>query len=716
MILNNAPVNEAVISNVGQIGEFRIRNSAKAFSILSSGLYANKIRAIIRELSCNAYDSHIAAGKKDTPFDVHLPNSLEPWFSVRDYGVGLSHDAVINIYTTYFESTKTDSNDFVGALGLGSKSPFSYTDNFSVVAVQAGRKGVYTAFINENGVPSIALMTEEKTTDPNGVEVKFSVNDQKDYFKFRNEAVEVYRFFTLRPVVSGYSEFKFSDPEYADKDIIKGVHSGGGYSSIAVMGNIAYPIQVPDSDKSLGDLGKMLNCGLVIEFSIGELDFQPSREGLGYTQVTMQNIKNKLSQLNDQLVIHIATEANKIECLWERAHFLVQKYNSHLWRNAIQKYGADTNFPLFNHDNLKAGYHHITETLSFDNTNLASKYNICIKSFKKDNHSDKCHTIRQATRFDKPMDGYIECWNINVSPNIYFVFNDTTVGAQERTKYHWRNSKNTTSNTDQVFIIEAVNKKQPIKKAMFLADIMNPPSKQVLNASQLLFKNRTSSVGRNVAILRLEERGHRWRNKKVVWASVGSVNQFDKNKTYYYLPMIGFKTQGVVEDAKVLRDMLAKANIYTDTIYGVRKTDLEAIRAQSNWINLDDMVVDKLSSITNDYVMGLVKRAIDRRSHFKYNVLNKISKDSPYYKLVNQFKNVQPVSDSVREGLEYLCSTYKVNWSTLGNPKALIDQYTKEVDCNRKRYPLIEHVSEYAYNSTEGIAEYINLIDQVKKI
>jgi hypothetical protein len=46
MILNNAPANEAIISNVGEIGEFRIRNSAKAFNILSSGLYANKIHTL----------------------------------------------------------------------------------------------------------------------------------------------------------------------------------------------------------------------------------------------------------------------------------------------------------------------------------------------------------------------------------------------------------------------------------------------------------------------------------------------------------------------------------------------------------------------------------------------------------------------------------------------------------------------------------------------
>ena len=82
MILNNTPENQAIMSNVGEIGEFRIRNSAKAFNILSSGLYANKIRAIIRELSCNAVDSHVAAGKADVPFEIHLPNSLDPFSSL----------------------------------------------------------------------------------------------------------------------------------------------------------------------------------------------------------------------------------------------------------------------------------------------------------------------------------------------------------------------------------------------------------------------------------------------------------------------------------------------------------------------------------------------------------------------------------------------------------------------------------------------------------
>lgn len=85
---------------------FSIKATGKAFKVLSSSLYKDKIRAVIRELSCNAYDAHIAAGKKDIPFLIHLPNPIEQFFLIRDYGTGLSQEDVENIYTTYFESTR----------------------------------------------------------------------------------------------------------------------------------------------------------------------------------------------------------------------------------------------------------------------------------------------------------------------------------------------------------------------------------------------------------------------------------------------------------------------------------------------------------------------------------------------------------------------------------------------------------------------------------
>ena len=80
--------NTVVRSGSFEESNYSIEASAKAFSILSDGLYANKVKAVIRELSTNAYDSHVDAGCPDKPFDVHLPNRMELHFSVRDYGTG----------------------------------------------------------------------------------------------------------------------------------------------------------------------------------------------------------------------------------------------------------------------------------------------------------------------------------------------------------------------------------------------------------------------------------------------------------------------------------------------------------------------------------------------------------------------------------------------------------------------------------------------------
>ena len=65
---------------------FTIRNSPAAFEILSAGIYTDGIAAVIRELSCNAFDAHVEAGKADEPFEIHLPNKLEPWLSIKDNG------------------------------------------------------------------------------------------------------------------------------------------------------------------------------------------------------------------------------------------------------------------------------------------------------------------------------------------------------------------------------------------------------------------------------------------------------------------------------------------------------------------------------------------------------------------------------------------------------------------------------------------------------
>ena len=724
MIINSAPSNEAILSNVSAVGEFRIRNSAKAFNILSSGLYANKIRAIIRELSTNAVDSHVAAGKESTPFDIHLPNSLEPWFSIRDYGTGLSHDQVTNIYTTYFESTKTDSNAFIGALGLGSKSPFSYTDNFTVTANKDGSKRIYTAFINEQGVPSIALMTDNDTDEPNGVEVQFSVNDRYDFNKFAQEAQFVFTYFKLRPVVSGSSGFKFTDINYVDKDIIPGAHvtktvyrSG----SVAIMGNIAYPIDIPNSDKSFTDtLRNMLNCNLELHFGIGELDFQASREGLSYIPSTIESIKRKLEAVSAQLSVRLGDEANKIDNLWERAVYVVKRHGESLWIAAAAKYAKDTKCPLVD---FSGNGNYRLHTFRLIEADLASKYNIVIRGF---HHS----TSYRIARTMKPSTVHVgvgaaqvvqQQWPIGVSQANVFVFNDLKVGSLQRAKYHWKNTAGLPEAS--VYVIEPADRKLPIKKDEFLKDLMNPPVTLSMMSSTLLAPERAASLGKNVTILKLEARDisrSRWNSeKKMVWAPAGKAEDFDKKTVHYYLPVKGFQSLGLITDVKVLHTQLKNSEVFTGTVYGVRKADIEYIKTRKNWVNLDKHVVDVLSKLGSENVMSLVKQSVDFETFFKYNITSLIDATSPITLFVNEFKDVKaPKGGDYQRAVQFLCQAYKITTVKNEDPTALIKKWEGVVKDLYQRYPLLKHLDGYDRHSNrkQAIADYVKLVDAAKPV
>lgn len=724
MILNNAPQNEAIVSNVGEIGEFRIRNSAKAFSILSSGLYANKIRAVIRELSCNAVDSHAAAGNVSTPFDVHLPNTLEPHFSIRDYGVGLSNEQVTQIYTTYFESTKTASNAFIGALGLGSKSPFSYTDNFTVTAIQNGRKGIYTAFINEAGVPSIAQMMEEATDEPAGVEVKFAVSDRNDFDKFAREAVNVYTHFALRPVVSGNSRFAFSETEYESRDIVPGVHSYKNSvksGSVAIMGNIAYPIDVPAADDTLGDLRKLLGCGLEMHFAIGELDFQASREGLSYIPSTIAAIKAKLETVNAALAVVIAKEADAIANLWDRAVFLYKKKDHRLWTAAVAKYAIDTALPTYSDKQ----YGHLAR-FDFKVEDLAATYNIVIRQLRHSRGYKVVSTGKSTTEYAaghaKDANGHYitwQEWQVSVDDSSHFVINDLKTGAAERARYHYR-EVGCDVYYHTIWILEKADRTRAMDTAAFFTAIHEPPVARRFAASTLKQRER-ESLGTNVSILKLEKRNHnnyRNRDDDMVWRDAGQASAFDSAVTHYYVPLSGFSmqsTKGYTSGKELYDDVASMPGLFNGTIYGVRKGDIEEVKKRKNWKNFEDHVAAKLNGKdVSKLLMGLVKANLDNKDIFDFpkGVVDQIDAASPYVQMLLEFKGVDKFT-----GNQYNMKNLFRKFAPSANlsPDALTVKYQQQLNEVIRRYPLLSKLSTYRVEASD-IAEYVNLVDQKKGI
>lgn len=298
MILNGEK-REVVVNGDFDSSGYSIQAGAKAFEVLSSNIYVNKIRAVIRELSTNALDIHKEVGKADVPFKVHLPTEIESWLTVRDYGTGLSREEAMYMYTTYFFSTRSDSNDYTGALGLGSKSPFAVADSFTVTSYHDGIKSVYSAYKDEDGCPQFAFLTEEESDEPCGLEVTVHV-ESLDFRRYYEEAIYVYKYFDTVPEINVPSVREQIDAAldgmWLQGSDFKMSHRYGRI--VAVMGNVAY--QIPER---LVDM----SCDGIMYFEIGELNFNPGREQLTLDDKTEEAIRQRFSTI----------KANAVEMIFE---------------------------------------------------------------------------------------------------------------------------------------------------------------------------------------------------------------------------------------------------------------------------------------------------------------------------------------------------------------------------------------------------------------
>ena len=315
--------NDTTIEQIGIVtdeAQFKMKASRKAFQILSD-LYSDKPLAIVRELGCNAADSMTASGQPDKPFHIHLPNALEPWLIIQDFGTGISHENIYSIYTTYFESTKTNSNTQIGCLGLGSKSPFCYSDNFTITSIHNGEKRIYNAFFNASNMPSISLMSSINTKEGNGVAIQIPIK-VSNFSDFSHAVYKAFRFFDVKPTISGGK---------IDWDEIKPDFTGSFWKSFhklnqsyAIMGGVTYPIETYKVDGDHYDI--LRKAGLVIRFEIGEIDFTPSRESISYCDDTIKAINAKVELVKKDFVTKVEAMVKDSDNLLDamKAYYLLE--------------------------------------------------------------------------------------------------------------------------------------------------------------------------------------------------------------------------------------------------------------------------------------------------------------------------------------------------------------------------------------------------------
>jgi len=639
MKLQTRETNTKVGGNSEAPRTFHINANDVAFGVLSSGLYNDKIRAIIRELSCNAWDAHMMAGKREQPFEIHLPTDFEPMFRIRDNGVGLAHEDVMNLYCTYFASNKNNSNDAIGAMGLGSKSPFCYTQaqdepqGFTVVSRFEGMKRIYSAYVD--GAPTIVCLSEEATEEPNGLEVEFAVNTD-DVWEFENKAKMALEFFNPAPVVN-VEGFEANREDYAIKTDLWALRKAE--SSIhglrAIQGFVQYNVGSIDMSRMTPEQQRASELPLDLFFPIGELSVAASRETLSNDQRTIKNILAMLTKVYDGMVDETRKSLNECTYAWQARLKLMTIMASDLKPliedayNAGKFHGKYDKFVLTeNKPNLNELDYTCTQVTKFDRSGKkrASKETL----FKFHTKEDR-QLAFDGIKLDAKMKGQF-LRELEVKENVIFILND--LGKQGVDKYihayvQGQDEKgHSYCSTAYVFGVmenkaQMKRMKKEFKKALDI--IGNPPfllaSYLKENFQHLVDAMKPTPRPKVTGILKVTGNGRTGRRgsnsgwRKNTWSKVPEADLPTGLK--FYVPVenlvlanrlfgfydapefIEFLSQ--VKASKLFADITAATPVFGLTEKAIARKD-----GDTNWVNiLDYIAANAQASITDATVLKL---------------------------------------------------------------------------------------------------------------
>lgn len=312
------PDREVETQGLGESAQMTIKADARAFRNLVDSIYAEKEKTVVRELIANAFDAHAAAGCPDREIVVHLPTTFEPTFSVRDYGVGMSHEFIMKHYTCLFDSSKQGDNSQTGMFGVGSKSPLAITDSFIVKCYDppdvenniTARIRRYSVHIPAAGVPTISRTFDsvpEDVTDEDcrGVEIIVPI-ERGSREKLLTGLAEQQFFWFDKPIrfegafdevkASVYSTIvKLTDGLYyapKAKD-----HYNPNWKLYARQGAAVYPVlegQVREylNKNVLETIRELCNKGnhVLLDFPLGTAEVTLAREAIQYGDATRLNI------------------------------------------------------------------------------------------------------------------------------------------------------------------------------------------------------------------------------------------------------------------------------------------------------------------------------------------------------------------------------------------------------------------------------------------
>jgi len=518
----------------------------------------------------------------------------------------------MSIYTTYFLSTKTHTNELIGGLGLGSKSPFSYTNTFDVTAVHNGRSVSYAMIINEAGEPSAVPMGESATDQPNGVCVRMPVKST-DFDPFREKAELVLKWFVHKPVVRGNSRFRMPEIRINGDMQSKGwrlLHNNSGsvyrnQAAFALMGNVAYPLKSSVLDSKYHTL---LNQDLVIDFGIGELDVSASREDISYDEITVAVIHKRLDQVLRELQAFVSDKFASAKTMWEAHIIMVEinlNYEIRSILNALIKGGF---VPEFQGKAISDNSHSIHWNKLFVPTPRGLN-NLGV--WVDQPQTDPAPNVYNVSEWSKAK-GVV---SVAPSNKVTFILKDTS-DAVARGKQAFYNKDNNIgvgnyNRSNTALVIEGAfgwdaTKCKQVKKLLdylgnpptILASSLPKPPKKAMKFKGMVWSGKASS----------------WRPRKINnWSSE---TELTTNQGGYYCTLSGLEAivgsaagedrgynLGTVINCAEGMGIINK----DDKVWGINKTNSRLVKEETNWKNIYHHVREKVVElIANTNVAAMV--------------------------------------------------------------------------------------------------------------
>lgn len=272
--------------------------------MLSKNLYSDEVGSTVRELASNALDSHRRAGV-DKPIIVVLKynEQYNYEFTVEDFGIGLDDVDVREIISKYGKSTKRNSANELGMMGLGFKAPLAYTSSFYFIARKNNIERKYMMYEGETG-NMIDLLYETPTTEGNGVKVIVPLKsyDRYNFVKKIQEQLAYFEsvYFDVDGVDNQFHITRSDDFQYSEMVSDGSMH--------LCLDNVYYPM-----DFSKLGIGR-INVPVGLRFGLSDGIFPiPNREAIRYTQEAKTTIINKLKKVADYFVMKYNEDISNTE-------------------------------------------------------------------------------------------------------------------------------------------------------------------------------------------------------------------------------------------------------------------------------------------------------------------------------------------------------------------------------------------------------------------